>query len=270
MTGFRSLLFAPATRPDRFQGALTTRADAVCLDLEDAVPPDRKAEARASIRDLLANRVAAEGATLGVRINGTDTAWWRDDLNAIGKLADFVIVPKVITKQQIASLLPETNGRNIWALVETAAGLRNAWEIADATGVAGIMFGAFDYAADLGCKKDWEPLLFARSQIAAACAAAGIPALDAPSGEIRDLSGLSSEAERARDLGFSGKACIHPAQIAAVNRAFTPTTDEISEAEQILEALEKAGGGAAQWQGKLIEKPVAMAARRVLARKDHS
>jgi len=265
MQTFRSLLFTPADRPDRFARALTSRADAVCLDLEDAIAPGKKTEARAHAAAFLREHDLAGPSIIGVRINPLDSSWWAEDVAATAG-ADFLLLPKAVSAVQLAMLRAARPNTPLWPLVETAEGLRNCWQIAAAPGVEGVLFGAFDYAADVGCTMDWEPLLFVRSQLAAAAARARIQLLDAPSGELADMHGLRQQTLRVKALGFTGRACIHPAQIGAVNAAFTSSQAEIDAALRILEAFDAAGEGVAQLDGKLLEKPVALAARRVLAR----
>jgi citrate lyase subunit beta/citryl-CoA lyase/(S)-citramalyl-CoA lyase len=266
MASFRSLLFVPGQRPDRFAKAIAAGADAVCLDLEDAVPPPEKAAARAAVVAFLGQpRPTRVG--LGLRINGTATPWSAQDVEAVRAAApDFIMVPKATDPAEIAALHAAT-GRLIWPLIETADGLLNSWTVASAHGVAGVIFGGFDYAADVGCTMAWEPLLYARSTLAAACARARVQLLDSPCGNLTDMTALSFNTLRAKALGFTGRACIHPDQIAPVNAAFTPTEAETAQALRILAAFEMGDAGAAQLDGKLIELPVALAARRVLERR---
>lgn len=267
MAQFRSLLFAPATRPERFAKALASGADAVCLDLEDAVAPSDKATARKLALDFLETRPSA-GPSVGLRLNGRGTPWFDDDLKAAARArADFFIIPKAGGAPDFAMLQRALGeSRPFWPLIETADGLMRAWEIAAAPAVAGVLFGAFDYSAEVGCEMSWEPLLFARSQIAAACARAGVQALDAPPAAIDDPPGLTAETDRSRRLGFTGRACIHPAQIEPVNAVYTPSAEAIAEAERVIAAFDAAAGGPALLDGKLIELPVARQARRILDR----
>lgn len=264
MASFRALLFVPATRPERFARAIGSGADAICIDLEDAVALADKGPARAQAVGFL--RTERSGPAVGVRINAIDTPWSADDAAEAGRLADFVMVPKAESPDHLARVAELAPGKPLWPLVETAEGLRRAWDIAAATGVQGVLFGAFDYSADVGCALEWEPLLFARSQLAAACARARVELLDAPSGDIRDNDALAGSTRRAKALGFTGRACIHPDQVASVNGVFTPADAELAEARRLVEAFDAAGGRAAQLDGKLIELPVALAARRALAR----
>jgi len=258
----QSLLFVPGNRPERFDRALATEADLVCIDLEDSVPPDQKTAAREAFA---AYAAVHPGDRLGVRINAVDGAWVGADLLA-ARAAAFVMLPKAESGDALAAAHGVLAASTLWPLVETAAGLRNVWQIAAAPGVAGVLFGAFDFAADVGCEMEWEPLLFARSQVAVACAAARIQAMDAPSGDLQDLMGLITSTRRAKTLGFTARACIHPDQISGVHEGLAPTPDEVQRAMKIVAAFEAANGAAAQLDGRLIERPVAAAAERLLAR----
>lgn len=259
---WRSLLFVPATRPDRFDSALQSGADAVCLDLEDAVPHEAKEAARQHAARRLVDGVRG-GPQLGVRINAFETRWAAADLAAVGNFAEFIIVPKA-EDPALLSHAGRQSSSAVWALVETPVGLRRSWEIAHAT--RGLLFGAYDYAAAVGCEPEWEPLLFARATLAAACAAAGVELLDSPSAALDDLDGLRETTRRAKSLGFTGRACIHPTQVTPVHAVFTPTEAEVQAASEMLAAFSEGGGGAARWRGGFVDAPMAAAARRVLFR----
>lgn len=254
---YRSLLFVPGSRPDRFDKAANAGADAVCIDLEDAVPPDGKDAAREVA-------VAALDGLFGLRINAVGTAEGAADLDALAAVKPvFVMIPKVASAADVAAVRVKTDAP-LWPIVESAGGLHAAWEIAGAPGVVGVLFGGADYAADLGCTMEWEPLFHARSVLAAACARAGVELLDVPHLDIADEVDLSASTRRIKAMGFTGRACIHPSQICPVHAVFTPTEVEIARARRILEAFKAAGGGAALLDGKLIEKPVIRAAMRTL------
>lgn len=264
---FRSLLFVPGARPDRFQKAVSIGADAVCIDLEDAVPPGQKDAARHATLDFIAQ---TEMRGLGVRINAVHTPDCMTDLRAIGtarKRPGFVMIAKVDSAQDLA-LVRQAIGEDapLWPIIESAEGLRHAWEIASADAVAGVLFGAVDFAADLGCTMDWEPLLYARGALAAAAARGHRQLLDSPFVDVRDLAGLEEATARARAMGFTGRACIHPDQVPVVNRLYTPSAAEITQARRVLNAFNATGGGPALLDGKLIELPVVRQAVRVLER----
>jgi citrate lyase beta subunit len=267
MNAVRSLLFVPASRPERFEKALGSGADCVCLDLEDGVAVADKNRARETVSVMLPKLRERCALPIGVRINAVGSNGWQQDLAAVSSLASFIMIPKARSAVELESVAALTSvNAKIWPLVETAEGLRHCWEVAAAAGVGGVVFGAFDYAADVGCTLSWEPLLFARSQLVAACATARVELLDSPSGDIGDSAGLIETSRRAKALGFSGRACIHPAQVASVNEVFSSSASEIEQARRVLAAYEASGGAAAQLDGQLIELPVALAARRVVAR----
>jgi len=261
----RSLLFVPGSRPERIAKALDAGADAVVVDLEDAVAPDAKDDARAAV---LSELKAAR--RFAVRVNPLETEWGRDDADALaahGCAPAFVMLPKAESAGQIevlAAALGDQASGGIVPIIESALGLKNAWEICAADGVAAVLFGGGDMAADLGVAMDWEPLFFARAQVVAACAAAGVPAIDVPWLDVKNEAGLIAETERTKALGYQAKACIHPAQVQPVNAVFTPSEADIAQAERVIAALEDAGGGAALLDGKLIEAPIIRRARRVL------
>ncbi|XBQ16643.1 MAG: CoA ester lyase [Oceanicaulis sp.] len=261
----RSLLFVPGSRPDRIAKALEAGADAVCVDLEDAVAPAAKDEAREAVLGALSSP-----RRFAVRVNPMETEWGREDADALARFAHaptFVMLPKAESAGQVEILnaaLGEAGAGGIVPIIESALGLRHAWEIAEAENVRAVLFGGGDMAADLGVAMDFEPLLFARAQVVAACAAADVPAIDVPWLDVKDEAGLLKETERVKALGYSAKACIHPAQISAVNHVFTPSAEDVSHAERVIAALDAAGGGAALLDGKLIEAPIIRRARRVL------
>jgi citrate lyase beta subunit len=267
---FRSLLFVPGARPERFDKALAAGADAVCIDLEDAVPPPKKAEARAGVLAWLDQR-PHEGPAIGLRINGLSTLDGFKDVAAYAEAhgrPDFLMIPKVAGPAELAQVAAVLDRRatHLWPIVESALGLRNAFEICAAPGVQGILFGGADYSADVGCTMEWEALAHARGTLAAAAGAGGAQLLDVPYLDVQDEEGLTASAARVKALGFTGRACIHPKQVAGVNAAFTPTAAEVDKAKRVIAALEEAKGAAALLDGKLIELPVIRAAERVLAR----
>lgn len=264
----RSLLFVPGNRPERFDKALAAPADRVCIDLEDAVAPPDKARARGAAVEAV-NRIGS--TRLGVRINGALSEDGALDACAVAagpRSPAFVMIPKVEAASEVAVVRDRLGAAAppLWPLIESAEGLRNAWEIAAAPGVAGVLFGGADFAADIGAALAWEPLLYARGLLVAACARAGVELLDVPYLDVRDSEGLLASTERVKLMGFTGRACIHPDQVALVNLAFSPLEAEVERARRVLAAYEQAGGGVALLDGKLVERPVIRAAERVLAR----
>ena len=266
-TTFKSLLFVPGSRPERFDKAATSGADTIIIDLEDAVLPDAKAEARAAALGWLAHR---GDVIAGIRINSPRTADGCGDIAALavsGCSPDFVMVPKAETGVDM-EIVGEAldHGAPLIAVIESGRGLRRAFDIAKQSN-AGVLFGGADYSASLGADlSDWDAMIVARGTIAGACGAAGVPAYDVPYLDVKDPAGLDASTRQAQAMGFAGRACIHPNQVDTVNAAFKPTAAEVLEARAIIKALEDCQGGAALHNGKLIDRPIILAAKRTLAK----
>jgi citrate lyase subunit beta/citryl-CoA lyase/(S)-citramalyl-CoA lyase len=271
MAGFRSLLFVPGSRPDRFGKACASGADAVCIDLEDAVAPDLKDGARRETFQFLS--VAPARPAVGFRINALTTPDGLRDLIALldsGAAPAFLMIPKArggFDLEQVAAVL-DARCPPLWPLLETPEALAHLPGIAAAAGPrGGIMFGGADYSASIGSDMGWDALYQARASIVAAAAMAGCATMDVPFLDVRDEAGLRADSARVRAMGFLGRASIHPSQVAAINEIFSPSAEEVSKAERIAAAYREAEGGVALLDGKLIEKPVLRAAERVLAAK---
>ena len=266
-TTYKSLLFVPGARPDRFGKAASSGADTIIIDLEDAVLPEAKATARAATLDWLASRGDARA---GMRINSPRTANGCADIAALAhsdSSPDFVMVPKAETGVDMEIVGEALDGQvPLIAVIESGRGLRRAFDIAKQSS-AGVLFGGADYSASLGADlSDWDAMLVARGTIAGACAAAGVPAYDVPYLDMKDAAGLDATTRKAKAMGFAGRTCIHPAQVSTVNAAFQPTPDEVAEAQAVIKALEVSEGGAALHNGKLIDRPIILAAERTLAK----
>ena len=268
-TRARSWLFTPATRPDRFAKAFAAGADVAILDLEDAVAPGDKAEARSIALDYLANN-PPDGMRHALRINGLDTRAGISDLDALlgSKAApDFLVLPKTETAGhlQILDRLLTAAGKDtrLIGLIESARGLAAVDAIAAATPrLAGLMLGAADMAADLGSATAWAPLAFARGRLIAACGLTGVTPIDAPFFDLGDEAGLKQEVSAAVALGFAAKAAIHPAQIVPINTALTPSAEAVDKARAILAENAR---GVGTIDGQMIDEAVARKARRTLA-----
>ena len=216
-------------------------------------------------------RVLAETETATarvIRVNGADTEFFRDDVAAVAALdLDAVVLPKA-TPQAVAAL--GADGPPVIAIVETAAGLRLAYETAVAARVAALQLGAADLGAELGLepRRDGQEILYARSKLVVDSAAAEIrPPFDVVHLDVRDAGGLEEQARLARSLGFRGKACIHPAQVAIVNRVFAPSAEDVEWARRVIDAYEEGvreGRGAVALDGELVDLPVAARARNIL------
>jgi (S)-citramalyl-CoA lyase len=270
IASLKSWLFTPATKSDRFSRAASVGADALIIDLEDAVAPSAKKEARAIALRYLA-QIPADYLPCALRINSPDTRFGIDDLqDFLNSPAepDYVILPKCNSSALIGlvgNLLRETGKTTqIIALIESAKGVGALEKIAEGEAKpAALLFGAADMAADLGAQTSWEPLLYVRSRIAHAAASGGIAALDSPYFDIADTGGLKQETNAAASLGFHGKCAIHPTQIATINEALTPTAQQVAKARQIL-IVNRQGVGTVD--GQMVDEAVARKARLVLER----
>ena len=259
----RSYLFVPADRPERYAKALASGADAVIVDLEDAVAPPAKDRARA----LLADWLSQGAGQVIVRINGADTPWFDDDLALLcSPCVAAVMLPKAERRDDLARiphgcLLP---------LIETAAGVDALREVARAPHVQRLVFGAIDLQADLGIAGDDQELLLFRSQLVLQSRLADLaPPVDGVCTAIDDTAALDAETRRARRLGFGAKLCIHPRQVEAVNRGFAPGTEELAWAQRVLDAASASGGAAVAVDGKMVDKPVLLRARALMQQARH-
>ena len=270
MTPRRSLLFAPGNRPSVHDKALAAGADIVCIDLEDAVPAAEKETARALAIPVLTD---APGPERVVRINSLRSADGMRDLLAVVAARPpkgTLMLPKVADAGEVRiadEVLNEAGlPLSLAVLIESAEGLENARAIMAASPrVTFALFGAVDFAAEMGVPVAHEPLLHARAQLVHAARLAGIDILDVPSLAFRDDAVVRRETETALSLGFTGKAAIHPANVATINAVFTPSPEEVERARRIVAAYEASPNGLAEIDGKLIEKPVVRAMQRVLA-----
>lgn len=249
---------------------MASGADTVIIDLEDAVPPGLKAEARASLGAWLA-QAGSEQAPSGVavRINA-EAAWQADDLAlcAGSSLVRTVMVPKAESAAEMGRVAAASGGRALFALIETALGYENRLEIARVPSVRRLAFGSIDFQADLGIRGEGEALLPFRSGLVLASRLAGLlPPIDGVTVEVNDPAAVVADARRARDLGFAGKLCIHPSQVAPVNEAFSPSPVELEWAERVVAAMNAASGAAVAVDGKMVDKPVLLRAQALLAQR---
>jgi citrate lyase beta subunit len=262
----RSLLFAPGSDEGKLLKAFESGADAVVADLEDAVAPGEKERAREVVALLLRGTVPRAKVSRIVRVNGAETSYFQEDLALIRELQlDAVVLPKA-TPHSVAAL--RQSGPPVIAIVETAKGLRQAYETGTNPRVAALVLGAVDLGTELGLEPrgDGQEILYARSKVVVDSAAAGIrPPFDVVHLDTRDDEGLEEQCCFARSLGFRGEACIHPAQVPIVNRVFAPSSDEIDWAEKVIAAFEGQEKGVLALNGSMIDLPVVERARRVLA-----
>ena len=264
----RSWLFTPATRPERFEKAFEACADALIVDLEDAVAPADKDTARQTAFSYLLNREAETG-TVALRINGLDTIAGINDLHALLNSEvdpEVIVLPKASSFEQLGILanLLAVSGKaaRVVAIIETAGALAEIEKLAQAPKLLGLMFGAADMAADLGAATSWEGLIYARQRLVAAAASSNILPIDAPFFDIHDSDGGAKEVQQALEIGFRAKAAIHPRHIEAINQSLTPSADMVEQARRI---LAENGKGVGVVDGKMIDEAVARKARRVLS-----
>ena len=291
----RSALYVPATRPELFEKALASAADAVILDLEDAVAEQRKGEARAMVVELLGQRGTAGGSEAAgrparpakpvyVRVNAVGTRHAHADVAAVAVLPIAGIrVPKVEGEEHVRAVAGWLQGAaaaagalpgpalELWCLIESALGLERAFEIASAhPAVASIGLGETDLRASLRLGPGDEGLSYARGKLVAAARAAGLASpMQSVFTDLKDMDGLRASCALGRSLGFLGRSCVHPHQLETINEAFTPTEEDAVRAREIVDALasaEETGAGAvALPDGRFVDLAVAEQARVTLA-----
>jgi (S)-citramalyl-CoA lyase len=266
----RSWMFTPATRPDRFANAAKCQVDVLIVDLEDAVQPDQKPAARDNVRTLLDATGNAALPPLAVRINSLLTRSGLDDLIMLldAKHApQFVLLPKIESPEQVLQIdtLLKAASKTTWLvpMIESARGLSVVEPIAQScSSVAALMFGAADYASDVKAQPDALALRLVRCRIAAACAQAGVLAIDAPCFALHDSDRLQTDLAFAEANGFGAKAAIHPSHIQSINTTLTPSAERIAWAQRVVDAARE---GAGTVDGRMVDEAIAREARRVLA-----
>lgn len=255
----RAPLFVPASRPERFEKAAASGADAIILDCEDAVPPDLKELARRSLRTNFTE------LPVYIRVNGADTPWHDEDLRAAATLPFAgLILPKAEIGSHLEKLSQTTEfSGKIVPLIETVRGLSQARQIASMRGVSVLAFGSVDFSADSGFAHTRIALAAARSEIVIASRLAGISApVDGITAAINDEALAEDDARHSAEMGFGGKLCIHPSQIAPVLRGLRPTEEEIRWATSVLDA----GVAAISLSGSMVDKAVQLRAKAVFER----
>ena len=251
MTTERSLLFVPGDRPERFDKALAAGADLVVIDLEDAVLPAAKNNAR----DHIANWLSAPGPVqIAIRINGTDTDWSSEDLAlaASSPRVAAIMLPKAEKRTVVEAVAARLRrGQRLIALVETASGYVERLDIARARGVSRIAFGSVDFCAETGIGTMGDGLNAIRMELVVASTAAGLPPpIEGVTLQVKDSAALAQDVARARRLGFGGKLCIHPSQVEAVNTGFAPSPDELDWARRVPCRRQPPGRGRGRWQAR--------------------
>ena len=277
----RSMLFLPGNNPNMLINGSVLGADAVIFDLEDAVSPSEKDAARVLVRNTL-RYMDFTGCTRIVRINSTDTAYWKADLDAIlPEKPELILLPKTGTAQDALTAdayitelegklgLPQ-NSVGLMPLIETALGVENAFAIASSCKrIRALFLGAEDLTADLRCKrtKEGREIEYARTRLVVAARAADVEVYDTPFTDVNDDAGIWTDAALAKALGFTGKASISPRHLEAINQTFSPTLAEIDYAYEVLEAIAMAkaqGKGAIALRGKMIDAPIVARAQRTI------
>jgi len=271
----RSLLFVPAVRPDFFSKLAGHAADGFVIDCEDATPAEAKAEARENVRRL-APGLAARGRAVFVRINGVASSWFREDVaeGLVPELAG-VVVPKIDRLEHVDAVGRALGQAGLSSLpivagIETALGVAEARALVAAPGVAAAYFGAEDFVSDMRGVRTERGLevAYARARVALACRLAGVAAIDQAVVDFRDAARFEREVRAARALGYAGKLCVHPGQVPLANAGFLPSKQEVDHASRLLEAYEIAlasGIAAIDFEGQMVDEPVAARARLVLS-----
>ena len=278
----RSMLFLPGNNPNMLINGNSLGSDAVIFDLEDAVSPAEKDAARILVRNTM-RYMDFTGCEIIVRINSTDTDYWKKDLDTImpckpglillpktGSSAD-VLAADAYMSQVEEKLGMEKNTVGLMPLIETAMGVENAYTIASATKrVKALFLGAEDLTADLQCKrtKEGREIEYARTRLVVAARAAGVDVYDTPFTDVNDDDGIVKDAQLAKALGFTGKASISPRHVEVINCVFSPTQQEVDYAYEVMEAIELAksqGKGAIALRGKMIDAPIVARAERTIA-----
>ncbi len=273
----RSFLFVPGDRPERFSKASASGTDAIILDLEDAVGSAAKPAARAAILEYLSQNYSTAH---WIRINAIGTAAHDDDVLFLKELSKAlgdkyptatmqIMLPKVesrtLTEAMVASL-KHAAGINLIAQIESALGLDQVRDFAQSPCISRIAFGSIDYSLDLGLAADDDnALLHARSHLIWVSRLAALPSpIDTVTVDLKDPAVIQHDARLAKRLGFGGKLCIHPSQVAPVNEAFSPSAKELAWARQVIVASAAAGDGAVSMGGQMIDRPVLLKAQRIL------
>jgi len=266
------LLFFPGTHPEMYKKAIASSAEHVCMDLEDAVAHEAKAEARAAAEAVL-RRADLDSTRFVLRINPLNSTEGELDREMLERVAPEPAIKLMIPKADCSDEL-ESFGRSLEehrvfatfiAIVESALGVDQAKEIAATPSVSGLLFGGLDLSIELGVALDWEALLYARSRVVLAARTSGIRAIDMPYLQVADLEGLRKESEAARRLGFVGKAVIHPKHVATVHEVFSPSDSEIARARRVIETFEHEQEGVFILDGVMVDHPEIKAAMSIVA-----
>ena len=276
----RTMLFMPGNNPGMLQNAGILGADSVILDLEDAVSLTEKDSARILVREAIKN-IDYLNVEIVVRVNPFDTEYAEEDINEIASVKpDTILIPKATEEavkkaDEMITRIEKENGYEdgsikLFALIESAYGVENVYNIIKASDrIEGVLLGGEDLTSDLGIKrtKEGKEIFYARNKVAMACKALKVDSIDTPFTDTNDFVGLAEDTMNAKNIGFTGKACINPRQIDTVHSVFAPTEEEIIHAKKVMEAKEKAereGKGVFSLNGKMVDAPIINRARTTL------
>ena len=262
MSPYRSFLFVPGSKPERFDKALRSGADAVIIDLEDAVALDRKDEAHRSVVEW-----AHADRRVLVRVNARGTPWFEQDA-LLGKLPGVagIVLPKAESADDVIALVSLAKRKiPVFPLIESAQGMWNALQIAKAPFVQQLMFGTLDFMVDMHMELDNDALNTQRAQLSLVSRVADIrPPIDGVTTNIEDVEQLKRDTLNGKRCGFAGKLCIHPSQVTTVKQCYAPSEQDIEWARRVLEASSKAVGAAISVDGKMVDRPVVLRAQSIV------
>ncbi|QIP74722.1 CoA ester lyase [Streptomyces sp. VN1] len=271
----RAWIITPGLHTDRFASAQKAGAAVAVVDVEDSVALPDKQAARTASEAFFA--LPDPPCTLGIRMNGLTTIEGIKDLVALTAYTarpDLIVVPKVEASRDIelvaAALDADGYTPDIWALIESPRAFDTLPEIMRAPRLGGVIFGSADYAASVRCGLGWDALRYARSALINAATAANVPAIDAPTWELDDPDALRRDAERAKELGFYGKGCVHPRHVQVINDVFMPTAEEIAQARAMVAAADASGGSVTTVDGQMRGTPFFNRARTLVAEADRA
>ena len=262
----------PAGKLDKWNKATKSKADTICIDLEDSVPPAEKNEARSAVFEFLEKGLPKSNRLI-IRINSPEIEEGSDDLEMILQLTNYIhglMIPKIDSGDTLKRVTNKfaANGKTIplFPLLETARALENGFDILNRNNVKGAVFGGHDLAMQLGCSKEWDVLSAYRSAFVRSAGGLNLCLIDMPWFGLDDKEGLRSETVNAKRFGFTAKAAIHPKQVKTINTVFTPTKQEVDEAKEMISVFEKSEGHAVAWKDKVLEPPVINQAKRIIER----
>lgn len=269
----RTILFVPANRPERYEKAMASGADKICIDLEDAVPLAQKDTARATLLNFLGERGSLGTlAGISIRINPIQTPAGLRDILALVKLEHLppvLLLPKIRHQREVQMLreiLSEKHAKlSLAAILESPEGIANAVTIGAEPSVDYLMFGSADWSTECGCSMRWDSLLTPRSQIVQAAAQTGTTAIDGAWLALDDIDGLIDETCRTAELGFGGRVLLHPKQVVPAHQAYQPEEAAVQHAQRIVAACADSVEGVIVVDGRMVDAPILNAAQRILS-----